>query len=140
MSNQTEIILLGTFHFQQDEEMIIEKESEIIELVEHLSSLKPTKIALEWEKSKNKQLNEAYKNTDRDLRIDEIEQIGFRLAKKLNHGKIYAVNWGGHLKDEDVILLNNTIKKSYPELLNSMSSVMEETPEINRNTNIITLL
>ncbi|WP_442636427.1 hypothetical protein [Rossellomorea marisflavi] len=44
---EKEIILVGTFHFEQDAAIIARKEVEINELVEHLSHFKPTKIALE---------------------------------------------------------------------------------------------
>ncbi|WP_370296102.1 hypothetical protein [Rossellomorea marisflavi] len=39
-----EIVLVGTFHFEQDTETIAHKETEINELVKHLARFKPQKM------------------------------------------------------------------------------------------------
>jgi Family of unknown function (DUF5694) len=130
MSFKKEIILVGTFHFEQEADLIRNKEDEIEELVDYLSMLKPTKVALEWEITQNEELNDKYKYSGVSEEIDEIQQIGFRLAKKLFHDRVYAVNWAGHLTQEDMINLNNTIQHSYPKILNTMNSLQGSTPEI----------
>ncbi|WHZ05764.1 DUF5694 domain-containing protein [Neobacillus sp. YX16] len=107
-----EIILVGTFHFERDEDLIKRKEEEVKELVDYLAGFKPTKIALEWEKTEEYALNEKYKNSNSIYSIDEIQQVGFRLAQKLQHQKVHAVNWTGHLTHEDMIHLNNEIQHS----------------------------
>lgn len=48
-SQMKEIILVGTYHFEQHAEVIKDKEYEIERLVEYLLDFNPTKIALEWE-------------------------------------------------------------------------------------------
>ncbi len=133
-----EIILVGTFHFEQDEELIKAKELEVIELVEHLSKLKPTKIAVEWDANKSNQLNKEYKNSNGNYTISEIQQIGFRLAETLKHQEIFAVNWAGNLENEDVINLNNSIKESYPELLNTMTTLSENSAVLSPTTRLMT--
>ncbi|XXM70815.1 DUF5694 domain-containing protein [Lysinibacillus sphaericus] len=90
-----EIVLVGTYHFEQNVELVGKKEKEVIELVDHLAHYKPTKVAVEWGKSADKELNLKYRKSNGDFSIDEIQQIGFRLAKKLNHKNVYAVNWTG---------------------------------------------
>jgi lysyl-tRNA synthetase class I len=117
------IILVGTFHFEQDADLIRNKENEIEELVDYLLEFKPTKVALEWEKEQNAELNDEYKHSDVNRQIDEIQQIGFRLAGKLEHDKVYAINWAGQFTQEDMMNLNETIKSSYPVILNEMSSM-----------------
>lgn len=134
---EKEIILVGTYHFEQDEELIANKEKEVIELVDYLAHYKPTKVAVEWEASKDKDLNIEYKKSDRDFLIDEIQQIGFRLAKKLNHEKVYAVNWSGKITKEDMEELNASIQDSYPELLNKMKVISENAPVISINTPLV---
>ncbi|SEN00311.1 hypothetical protein SAMN05192533_10810 [Mesobacillus persicus] len=134
---EKEIILVGTYHFEEDEELIEKKEKEVIELVDYLAHYKPTKVAVEWEKSKDKDLNIEYKNSNGDYSIDEIQQIGFRLAKKLNHEKIYAVNWSGKISQEDMTELNASIQSSYPELLNTMKVISENAPDISLNTPLV---
>jgi hypothetical protein len=132
-----EIILVGTFHFEQDEELIEKKEKEVKELVDYLVYYKPTKVAVEWEISKDKELNIEYQKSNGNYSIDEIQQIGFRLGKKLNHEKVYAVNWTGHISQEDMMELNDSIQGSYPELLNTMKVISENAPKISVNTPLI---
>jgi hypothetical protein len=122
MPFKKEIILVGTFHFEQDAELLKDKNREIEELVEYLADYKPSKIALEWDVSQNEKLNEEYKNSDGSYLIDEIQQIGFRLAKRMQHDKVYGVNWAGYLTQEDMETLNNTIQSSYPEILNTIGT------------------
>jgi hypothetical protein len=92
---------------------------------------------VEWEMSKDKELNIEYQKSNRDFSIDEIQQIGFRLAKKLNHDKVYAVNWVGHISQEDMLKLNSSIQSSYPELLNTMKVISENAPKISLDTPLI---
>jgi Family of unknown function (DUF5694) len=134
---KNEIIIVGTYHFEQDEELIEKKEPEVIELVDYLAHYKPTKVAVEWEMSKDKELNIEYQKFNRDFSIDEIQQIGFRLAKTLNHDKVYAVNWAGHISQEDILKLNTSIQRSYPELLNTMKVISENAPKISLGTSLI---
>jgi Family of unknown function (DUF5694) len=134
---EKEIILVGTYHFEQDDELIEKKEKEVIELVDYLARSKPTKVAVEWEKSKDKELNIEYQKSNEDYSIDEIQQIGFRLAKKLNHEKVYAVNWSGEISQEDMTELNASIQGSYPELLNKMKVFSENAPDISLNTPLV---
>ncbi|MEC3883303.1 DUF5694 domain-containing protein [Halobacillus sp. HZG1] len=134
---KNEIILVGSYHFEQEEELVDKKEKEVIELVDHLAQYKPTKVAVEWEMSKDNELNIEYKKSKGDYSIDEIQQIGFRLAKKLNHEKVYAVNWSGRISQEDMTELNATIQGSYPELLNTMKGISKNAPDISLNTPLV---
>ncbi len=132
-----EIILVGTFHFEQDAELIKRKENEIKELVNYLADFKPTRIALEWEKTEDDELNKEYKNSNGNYSVDEIQQVGFRLAQKLKHEKVHAVNWTGHLTQDDINNLNNEIRNSYPELLNTMMTLIEKTAVISSDSELI---
>ncbi|RCW63896.1 hypothetical protein [Saliterribacillus persicus] len=76
-----ELILVGTYHFEQDKELIEIKEKKVIDLVDYLAHYKPTKVAVEWEMSKNEELNIEYQKSYENYSINEIQQIGFRLAK-----------------------------------------------------------
>ena len=137
MSLKKEIILVGTFHFEQDPELINDKESEIEDLVEYLSDYKPLKIALEWDRSKNDELNEEYKASNKVGVIDEVYRLGFKLARKMQHEEVYAVNWTGNLTEEDMINLNHSIQSSYPEIQKIMNSLSENPPGISSTTNLI---
>lgn len=98
-------MILGTFHMGSTSDMIeVEKDSmlstqrqkEIEEVLSYLKKFEPTKIALEVEKKKNGLINEEYTRYlkgDYQLQEDEIDQIGYRLAKELGHQDVYAVDW-----------------------------------------------
>jgi hypothetical protein len=92
---------------------------------------------VEWEKEKDKELNIEYKNSNGNYSINEVQQIGFRLAQKLNHEKVYAVNWSGRISQEDMTELNTSIQGSYPELLNRMKIISEKAPDISLNTPVV---
>jgi Family of unknown function (DUF5694) len=135
---EKEIILVGTFHFEQDAAIIAQKEAEINELVEHLSHFKPTKIALEWEASKELELNELYSECRWNDSMDEIHQIGFRLARQAGHDKVYAVNWAGGITEGDMVALNTTIQDSYPDIVRTLQRVGECSPEVSPDIALMT--
>ncbi len=105
MQSKPKIMILGTFHMGTTADMIeVEKDSmlspqrqkEIVEVVNRLKDFKPTKIALEAEKKRNGTLNEEftrYLKGDYQLQENEIDQIGYRLAKEMGHQEVYAVDW-----------------------------------------------
>lgn len=103
--DKPKIMILGTFHmasyknlynFNLDDLMSEKRQSEIIDLVDKIKNLKPTKIAVEREYKYEEELNAKYiryVNGETDLEMHESQQIAFRLAKSLGHKKIYAVDW-----------------------------------------------
>jgi Family of unknown function (DUF5694) len=110
------IMILGSYHManpgrdvadmQAEDVLQPKRQREIEELVSLLKRFNPTKIAVEVEPAKNSKLQSDYQkylSGDYQLKRDEIEQIGFRLAKELKHQKLYAVDWFGAPpgKDED---------------------------------------
>ena len=97
------IMVLGTFHMEakndvnnfQQTDKILEHENEIIRIVEALSQFKPTKIAVECEKTYQAALDEAYESylLSGSNSLDEKSQIAFRLAKLAGLEKVNAVDW-----------------------------------------------
>ncbi|AMW99760.1 DUF5694 domain-containing protein [Rummeliibacillus stabekisii] len=72
------------------------RQNEISYIVDCLEIFKPTKIALEVLIEAEEELNQdyiAYQTGHFSLSSNEIHQIGFRLAKKCNLGKLNAVDW-----------------------------------------------
>jgi uncharacterized protein DUF5694 len=99
------IMILGTYHMdnprlddknlEADDVLSPRRQREIAELVEKLARFNPTKIAIEapyhdtyWSTRYTKYLKGEYK-----LGRNEIEQIGFQLAKRLNHTTLYPVDY-----------------------------------------------
>src|ERR1043166_7967394 len=107
---QAEVLVLGTYHManrghdifnmQVDDVLAPKRQAEIAQLIEVLKKFNPTKIAVERDllSQNNSTTNEqARQYTDyltgkHDLSRDEVEQIGFRLAKEHGHKTIYPVN------------------------------------------------
>lgn len=105
--HKTKVMVLGVFHFHNPGldsykpkypfDIFERKRQEELEiLLEQIARYKPTKILVEWDRIKDDSIaNEQYlKYLDGTFRIDdksnEVYQIGFKLAKKLGHKKIYC--------------------------------------------------
>ena len=98
-----QIMILGTFHMKaqndrvnfQGTDKIYEYEADIIDVVNALSKFNPTRIAVEHSKSQQGALDAAYSKylAYGSQSPDEIDQLAFRLAKKLGHKKVNAVDW-----------------------------------------------
>ncbi len=79
-----------------------ERQKEIEEIVHLLEKFKPTKIAVEiktWSQLHIDSLYGKYLTNNYNLPINESYQIGFRLAKILNHSKIYCVDTWGNISE-----------------------------------------
>jgi hypothetical protein len=98
------IALFGTFHFAStsdyssmdlDDFRSTKRQKEIRLLIEALKTYRPTKIMVEYPYRKEDKLNDDYKeylNGIYTLSINEIDQLGFRLAKELGHQKLYCID------------------------------------------------
>lgn len=132
------LVFLGTYHMSATTTNTINREvdditsstrqKQVVELVEKLKKFKPTKIAVECDiedDAKTQEFYNQYLAGTRQLSKNEINQIGFRLAKELNHKKVYCVDWG--IFPEDQLYwyekyaakdaeLNDFLKKVYADL------------------------
>ncbi len=85
------------FNSQWDDVLTEKRQQEIRQFVNLLKRFKPTKIAVEapFGSVKLEERYGLYLRGEYQLMSNEIDQIGFRLAKELNHQKIYAVDAEG---------------------------------------------
>ena len=109
---KVKVMLLGTYHMENpgrdvikpegDDVLSPKRQKEIEALVKGLARWEPEIIAVEFPYEKQDELNALYKKyiqnptafKDSNLSPgNEIVQIGFRLAKRLNHEKLLAVDW-----------------------------------------------
>jgi len=70
-----------------------------------IKKFKPTKIAIEAE-PQNVKVSEkyaAYLKGEYALKGDEVDQIAFRLAKELNHPKLFQIDWKGQFDFDKVM-------------------------------------
>lgn len=93
-------MVLGTFHFTQAPDFnnatAPEQQAEIRTVVDSLSAFRPTKLALEWtraEAARFDSLYTAYRAGRHTLTPNERQQLGFRLADRLDHDAVYPVDY-----------------------------------------------
>ncbi len=128
---KTEIIILGTYHManpgldsfnlEGDDVLLPERQKEIAEVLTRLEAFKPTKILLEsnWDSDRLPNEYQAYLEGKYELTRNEIDQFGFRLAKKMGHKTVYPIDYRMSM-DEGVD----------PDALERLYSAIE--PELNR--------
>lgn len=102
-----EILVLGTFHManpgsdvhnaQVDDVLSARRQREMAELLAVLKRFRPTKIAVEANVNSQRTSREyaEYLAGRYTLTRNEVDQIGFRLAKELDHPTVYAVDASG---------------------------------------------
>lgn len=102
-----QILVLGTYHMatpgkdlfntQVDDVMSPKRQAEIVALLEVLKRFRPTKIAIEANVSSARTKREyaGYVEGKYTLTPNEIDQIGYRLAKELGHKTVYPVDEDG---------------------------------------------
>ncbi len=146
-NNLIQVLTLGVFHFNfpnldrytisdcnQIDVLQESYQEEIHKIVEKLAKFGPTAIAIEQASKNQDEVNKAYnKYLDKEYTLsrNEHEQIGFRLAEKLNLGKLYCVDeWGDF--DADV---NNLISNEDKRELNKFTDFVESSPDKNKEFN-----
>jgi hypothetical protein len=100
---KAQVMVLGIYHFTAkndvynaavDNLLSTKRQAEIVDLIAHLRVFKPTKVIIEAPYGDVKQ-NERYAQYlagKLALKADEVDQIGFRLAKELEHKQLYPVD------------------------------------------------
>jgi hypothetical protein len=111
---RAEVLVLGTYHMsnpgrdvfnmQADDVLSPKRQQEIEQLLAVLKKFQPTKIAIESDPwgPRPKQYEE-YVAGKYSLTRNEIDQVGFRLAKELGHKKIYPVDADGEFPYQRVV-------------------------------------
>ncbi len=105
---QTPVMALGVFHFsfpnldavktaEEDKINVLEDpwQSEIVAIAKAIEEFRPTIIAIELnpvEQSRIDSLFQLYKKGAWELKSNETQQLGFRIARNLDIDRIYCVN------------------------------------------------
>ena len=103
---RAQLLLLGTFHFKDagldgykpKHDVVIlsdERQKELAEILDSLADFAPTHIAVEWKREDQGRLDERYRHYmagEFEITSNEIYQLGFRLAKRLGHERVWAVD------------------------------------------------
>ena len=87
---------MDSFNYKMDDVLAPKRQQEIEQLVTQLRAFQPTKIALEADERFDAEINanyQAYLKGTYELKRGEGNQIGFRLAKQMEHPKVYGVDY-----------------------------------------------
>ncbi|SRR5258708_3151992 len=112
---RAEVLVLGVYHManpghdifntQADDVLVPKRQAEIEQLTATLKKFNPTKIAVEADVYSDRvpKSYADYLAGKHELTRNEIEQIGFRLAKELGHKTVYAVDVDGDFPFQRVV-------------------------------------
>ena len=110
-----EILILGTYHManpghdihnmQADDVLSTKRQQDIAQLIEVLKRFHPTKIAIESDVTSQRLQQEYadYLAGKYKLSRNEIDQIGYRLARELGHKAVYPVDVDGDFPWQRVV-------------------------------------
>ena len=105
---QPALLVVGSAHFanpgrdavniQVEDVLTPRRQHEIMAVVDRLAAFHPTHVAVEWPRDKQAELDKRYRDYRAGkyvLSRSERDQIGLRLAAKLNLPRVDAVDWNG---------------------------------------------
>jgi len=112
---RAEVLVLGVYHManpghdifntQSDDVLAPKRQREIAQLIEALKKFHPTRIAIEsdvWSQRTGREYAD-YVAGKYTLSRNEIDQIGYRLAKELGHKAVYPVDVDGEFPFQRVV-------------------------------------
>jgi len=106
-STHAKLMILGTFHFDDAgldgykpkykiDLMSSERQREVVDLLKSLARFRPNKIAVEWPVEHQTALDTEFvkylAGSEAAIGLNEIYQVGFRLARRLGHQRVYAID------------------------------------------------
>lgn len=135
-TKKRQILLIGTFHFANPgndiakiktfDVMSEKSQKELESISDKIKKFGPDKIFVEWKFTKQDDLDKFYnKNTDSLLRKDanEITQLAIRTAKKMNHKKIYGIDYRNRFSYDSLMI--SMKKADQKDLMDRTSELME---------------
>jgi hypothetical protein len=101
-----EVMVVGTYHFAGSEADAVdsqigdvttpERQAQVRRVVDSLVSFQPTKVAVERLRANAAEVDslyDAYRDGNHALEPSEDQQLGFRVADRLNLGRVHAIDW-----------------------------------------------
>ncbi len=149
-----EILILGTYHManpghdvynmQADDVLSAKRQQEMGQLMEVLKRFHPTKIAIEADAG-NKRVEQQYADYvagKYTLSRNEIDQIGYRLAKELGHRAVYGVDEEGDFPIQRVInyAKANNQKEKLDAIMGGWGTMVKEQGEFLQSHTVLEML
>lgn len=110
-----QIMVLGTYHFTGGSDYVNSpvvdhlteaRQAEIAIVLDRLEAFAPTRILVELEPEHEADFNQAYNQYragNRDLTVNERQQIGMALAARLGHDRLFAVDYSNGMDFEAML-------------------------------------
>lgn len=113
-SGPARVMVLGTYHFANPGRDVMntragdilseEKQAEVEAVADALAAFRPTKVLVEArDQAEVDREYGAYRRGDRELEANESEQLGYRLAKRMNLESVQAVDLPGEFPFDEVM-------------------------------------
>ncbi|WP_339171445.1 DUF5694 domain-containing protein [Solibacillus sp. FSL R5-0691] len=149
-----EILLVGTCHLSDTSDLntlsVKDKrkynDRDFEKLAIDLAKFQADQVFVEYPFHLQEYLNSVYRSAEveevnEDFKENEIYQIGFRLAKKLGHDAIYAVDWNEQPEESiDLgLVAEGQSKTEFEEIMNRVQFVLEKLSTIIQQGDIIEL-
>ena len=147
------VLVVGTFHMANpgrdifnlkvDDVLTEKRQKEIAETVAMLKKFRPTKIAIESDPGgKRVQQYQDYLDGKYALTRNEIDQLGFRLAKELGHKQIYPIDVEGEFPFDKVqaFAKRNGKQQALDEWMAMIPKLLDKESEILKKGTITDLL
>ncbi len=132
-----EIMILGTFHFtgggsdevnaEVDDFLAPARQAEIVQVIERLAAYAPDKIMLEMRPEDEGEFNAKYKAYlagKHALSVNERQQLGMRLAARLNHSRLYGIDFWNSLDYRPALAAAEALNQSH--LTRERDAVIDE--------------
>lgn len=114
---------------EHEELLSDERQAEITEFVSIMQEFQPTKIAVESITDNQNKLNEEFKQYQLgayELALNEIDQIGYRMAANLKHEQVYAIDWMGGSDVVDFWDIHKWVEENQPGLFEEIFSLVPD--------------
>ena len=112
-----EVMVLGSYHFtgggqdlhnaEVDDHLSPQRQAEIAEVLDALEGFAPTKVMVELTPEYEAEFNAAYqahRAGERALTVNERQQLGMRLAERLGHERLYAIDQASDMDFEGMMM------------------------------------
>ena len=135
----TQVMVLGVFHFHNPnadyaqfegiDVLTPQHQREIGAIADGLVAFAPTKIAVEKVPSEADSINaryRRYREGSYELSRNEVDQLGLRLARRLNHERLYAVDYRLGLRIDSVLAYAAAHDPTYVEKMQRYIGEIEQ--------------
>lgn len=132
------VMVLGTYHFanpgqdvintEADDVLAPDRQAQIRAVVDSLVRFRPTKVAVEWpyeNAARFDSIYRAYRDGRHALTRNERQQLGMRLAGRMDHEHIYAIDSDGEFPFREVMAYAEAHQPGFVEYFERLRDRLE---------------